>query len=242
MRLIIDTRNGLAGDIMAAGLIGLGADADAVTVAMELAGNLMGGALVTHDCASGIHRINVKILEKPGHLHANQARTFLNSAAKDADIAGRWLDNASRALEVLVEAETHVHAHHPALKGHFHGHEAVLHEASDIIIDIMGMAAGMRELDIHSIEYLDYVNVGSGKVVFSHGTLEVPTPATRHILEKHLIHWKTFDAGLEMTTPTGASILAGCGAARVLAEPPKGKKILAGGTRPLPPVSFMLVD
>jgi uncharacterized protein (DUF111 family) len=240
MKLIIDTRNGIAGDILCAGLIGLGADSGIVTGAMEIAGNLMGGARVTHGCTGSVHRIHVDIMRKPDHLHASQARNFLNSAIIESGMTGHWQETASRVLEILAEAESYVHAHHPALKGHFHGHEAMLHEASDIILDIMGMAAGLRALDIHSVEYLDYVNVGSGKVTFSHGTLEVPTPATRHILEKHAIAWKMSDSGLEMATPTGASILAGCGASRILSEPLKCNKILAGGTRPLPPVAFML--
>jgi uncharacterized protein (DUF111 family) len=242
MRLVIDTRNGIAGDILCAGLIGLGANSGVVTGAMEIAGNQMGGARVIHNLTGSIHRIHVGIMRKPDHLHASQAKIFLKSAINEVGIADRWQETASRVLEVLTEAEAHVHAHHPALRGHFHGHEAVLHEASDIIIDIMGMAAGMRELDIQSVEYLDHVNVGCGEVAFSHGTLEVPTPATRHILERHAITWKKSDAGLEMATPTGASILAGCRASRVLSEPSKCKKILAGGTRPLPPVAFMLAN
>jgi uncharacterized protein (DUF111 family) len=232
----------MAGDILCAGLIGLGANSGVVTGAMEIAGNQMGGARITHGCAGGIHRLNIGILKKPDHLHANEAKIFLSSAIKEAGIAGPWQNSALQVLEVLAEAETHVHSHHPALKGHFHGHEAVLHEASDIIIDIMGMAAGMMELNIQSVQYIDHVNVGSGKVTFSHGTLDVPTPATRYILEKHAIPWKTSDTGLEMATPTGASILAGCCASKILSEPLKCKTTLAGGTRPLPPVAFMLSD
>jgi hypothetical protein len=45
---------------------------------------------------------------------------------------------------------------------------------------------------------------------------------------------------LEMTTPTGASILAGCGAVRVSDASIAFREAKAGGTRPLPPVRFML--
>jgi hypothetical protein len=88
---------------------------------------------------------------------------------------------------------------------------------------------------------MDYVNVGGGTVTFSHGTLDVPTPATRHILDAHHIPWKKSDIAFEMATPTGASILAGCGASRIVAEPVYAREALAGGTRPLPPIHFMLV-
>ncbi|MDO9537867.1 MAG: DUF111 family protein [Thermoplasmata archaeon] len=242
MHLVIDTRNGLAGDIMAAGLIGVGANSKKVIEAMEIAGNLMGPTKVTHSVNDCVHRLNVDIDNLPGHLHASQARNHLGKALDKTGITAPWSDIGRNVLEVLVEAEGHVHSRHPQLSKHFHGHEPVLHEASDIIIDIMGMAAGMMDLGIKKVQYLDYVNVGSGNVKFSHGTLEVPTPATRHVLEGHGIPWKRSDMGMEMTTPTGASILAGCGAVRILAEPGSSVTSLAGGTRQLPPITFMLLE
>ncbi|MFO7619606.1 MAG: nickel insertion protein [Thermoplasmata archaeon] len=240
MKLLIDTRNGLAGDIMAAGLIGLGASPGIVTGAMSSAAEPMGGARVRHVFRDGIHRLDVAIPDRPSHMRAGQAREYLGSAFLRPGIGEPWSGLGARVLETLIEAESHVHAHHPALKGHFHGHEVALHEASDIIIDIAGMAAGMRELDIRAVEFIEYVNVGNGHVTFSHGTLEVPTPATRHILETHDIPWKKSGTGMEMATPTGASMLAGCGASRTMAEPEGSRKALAGGTRPLPPIAFFL--
>ncbi|MBA3046249.1 MAG: LarC family nickel insertion protein [Candidatus Thermoplasmatota archaeon] len=240
MDLLIDTRNGLSGDIMAAGLIGLGADTDTVTGAMIFAGNLIGKTHVSHNVTDGVNRLDISIKERPDHLHADRARKYLLTALAESGIREPWHGIGTRVLNVLIEAESHVHSHHPSLKSHFHGHETVLHEASDIIIDIMGMVAGMQVLNVRSLEYLEYVNVGSGTVTFSHGTLEVPTPATRHILETHGIPWKNSEYGMEMATPTGASMLAGCNAIRISTEPPEFRKALAGGTRPLPPVTFIM--
>ena len=239
MRLLVDTRNGLAGDIMAAGLIGLGAPSDRITNAMEAAGNLIDRTEVSHSFKAGIHRLGVDFAS-PGHLHASEAKRILGRALIKNSVPAPWDETALRVLDVMTEAEGHVHSTHHLLKQHYHGHEPVLHEASDIIIDIAGMAVGMSELGITSVEYLDFVNVGSGCVKFSHGNLDVPTPATRHILDHYGIAWKTSDSGMESTTPTGASILAGCGAVRLPAEPSYSRKALAGGTRPLPPVAFIL--
>lgn len=239
MRLLVDTRNGIAGDIMSAGLIGLGAEPDTVCGTMEKAGSLMGQTRVRHSIESGIHRLHVDF-ESPGHLHAAKAREHLSTALDMAGIARPWSDMATRVLEVMIEAEGRVHSEHPALRHHFHGPEPVLHEASDIIMDITGMAAGMMALDITSLGYLDRVNVGGGKVKFSHGTLDVPTPATRYILDSRNIAWSTSDIGMESATPTGVSMLAGCGAVRLSEEPQAVRKALAGGTRPLPPVAFIL--
>jgi hypothetical protein len=239
MRLTIDTRNGLAGDIMAAGLIGLGADAERVVEAMQAAGNLAGKTSVAHHCREGIQRLRVDF-EAPEHMHAEDARHHLADAIRLTEISEPWSGIANRILEAMIEAEGHVHSVHPALKRHYHGPEPVLHEASDILIDIVGASLGMMLLGITAVEYLECVNVGGGRVRFSHGTLDVPTPATRYILETHGIAWMSSDSELEMTTPTGASILAGCGAVRVSDASIAFREAKAGGTRPLPPVRFML--
>jgi uncharacterized protein (DUF111 family) len=96
----------------------------------------------------------------------------------------------------------------------------------------------MMDLGIGDVCYLEYVGVGSGQVKFSHGILDVPTPATRRILEMHNIPWRNTPAGTEAATPTGAAILAGCGATP--GKPGDGKSAMASGTRPLPPVTFYL--
>jgi len=239
MRLVIDTRAGLAGDIMVAGLIGLGADPDRVCGAMEAAGSLLGPARVRHAAESGINRLSIRFTQ-PGHLSAAEARDVLDRALDAAGLTLPWSGIALNILTVLTEAEAHVHSVHPVLRRHCHGPEAVLHEASDIVMDVMGTAAGLADLHILTVEYIGPVGVGSGTVKFSHGTLEVPTPATRFILDKHGIPWKNTRAGMEAATPTGAAILAGCGAVRTPGEPVGCKRILAGGTRPLQPVAFYI--
>ncbi len=240
--MVIDTRNGLAGDIMSAGLIGLGAESHKVTGAMERASIGLGGAEVKHIFREDVHRLKIFAPKIPDHLHAGDAAEFLQIALIESGIGDPWHTMGKRVLEVLVEAEGHVHNHHTVLKSHFHGSETVLHEAADIIMDIAGMAAGMMELGITSVAYIGHVNTGGGKVAFSHGTLDVPTPATWHILETSKIQWCNSDAGMEMTTPTGAAMLAGCRATKLPTPPNVPGKALAGGTRRLPPIAFFLVE
>ncbi len=241
MRLVIDTRAGLAGDIVVAGLIGLGADPDRVCGAMEAAGNLLGPTRVRHAPESGINRLSIQFTQ-PGHLSAAEAGDVLDMALDTAGLIRPWSGIALNILTVLTEAEAHVHSVHPVLRRHCHGSEAVLHEASDIVMDVLGTAAGLAELGITAVEYIGPVGVGSGTVRFSHGILDVPTPATRFILEKHGIPWKNTQTGMEAATPTGAAILAGCGAVRAHETPKYFRKAMAGGTRPLPPLTFFLTD
>ena len=107
----------------------------------------------------------------------------------------------------------HPHEHHDHDHHHHHEEEAFLHEAQDIVIDIMGAAVGMQMLDIEPEADLSApVSVGGGHVHFSHGVLPVPAPATSVILEQYGIQWKKGPIDKELFTPTGAAILAALGA------------------------------
>lgn len=106
---------------------------------------------------------------------------------------------AIRIFEGLAQAEAKVHGTTPA-KVHFHEVGAV-----DSIIDIVGAAWCLERLGIDAC-FVGPVVTGSGHVQTEHGRLPVPAPATALLL-------RGFDVVLgdgqgELTTPTGAAILA----------------------------------
>lgn len=273
-KLIIDARNGIAGDITCAGLIGLGASQDKIIKAMEYAGNQIGKTIITPNYDNNVASLDIKIDIDKDHLHESKARELLDHIIKEMNIQGNYKEIAQNTLDVLCKAERYVHSHDERLahmmhshhhhneQGHHHCHdhhdhahhhdhsshhhemEATLHEAKDILIDVTGFAVGLQELKIDKIYYHDYVNVGNGIIEFSHGRFEVPAPATEHILKTDSIKWQHSDKyNTEMTTPTGASIIAGCKAERIkdldyLCQ----KESLARGTKDLPPISFYLID
>jgi len=122
---------------------------------------------------------------------------------------------------------THEHIHDPHHDHHSHEHEhdhdhdhhrkhshngseeSFLHEAQDIVIDVMGAVAGMLQLEIEpEAELLCPVSVGGGHVHCSHGVLNVPAPAVSVILEEYNLEWKKGPIEKELFTPTGAAILA----------------------------------
>ncbi len=264
MKLIIDTKNGIAGDIVNAGLIGLGADEKRMISSMEYAGNHIGITKIKPDFDHGATKLEIKIETDHDHLHESKIKEFLAKITDDLDVNKFYREIATRTLNVLCEAERYVHSHderlHHMLYHHHHAHrkhnhrktyhhreyntEAILHEAKDILIDIVGLSIGLQELGISEIGYLDYINVGNGIIEFSHGKFEVPAPATEYILNKYRFNWKKSDTNEEMATPTGVSILAGCNAERIcsLEDYCIIKKSLARGTRNLPPISFYLVE
>jgi len=93
---------------------------------------------------------------------------------------------------------------------HKHDEEAVLHEAMDILIDVIGAALALESLnvDLDDVTCLSPVFVGGGAVNFSHGLLKVPAPATKYIMDVHHIPFESGPVETELLTPTGAAILA----------------------------------
>jgi uncharacterized protein (TIGR00299 family) protein len=76
--------------------------------------------------------------------------------------------------------------------------------AYDSIADVVGVAAAIAYLAPASIGSLPPV-IGSGHVHTAHGTVSVPTPATAALLAGIPV---VFEGEGELTTPTGAAILA----------------------------------
>ncbi|MFA6807757.1 MAG: nickel pincer cofactor biosynthesis protein LarC [Eubacteriales bacterium] len=100
---------------------------------------------------------------------------------------------------LIAKAEAKVHG---KSVGEVHFHEV---GALDSIIDIVGAAICLDYLKVDKIKS-SFVQVGGGFVKCAHGLLPVPTPATVEILKN--IPIKSGIAPYEMTTPTGAVILA----------------------------------
>lgn len=110
-----------------------------------------------------------------------------------------WLADSDH-LRLHQEGVPHQHA----------TEEAVLHEAQDILLDVIGAARGLEYLGVslEDIECLTPVSVGGGEVRFSHGRLTVPAPAVAAILRRHRIPHVTGPEDVELLTPTGAALLA----------------------------------
>jgi hypothetical protein len=116
-----------------------------------------------------------------------------------AEIPATAKANAERVFRVLAEAESSVHGV-DIEKVHFHEVGAV-----DSICDIVGICLALDLLSIDQI-YCSPINVGSGTVNTEHGVLPVPAPATAKLLTNKPIYAR--GPALELTTPTGAAVVA----------------------------------
>jgi pyridinium-3,5-bisthiocarboxylic acid mononucleotide nickel chelatase len=134
-----------------------------------------------------------------GHSHTTwrEIRTLIEGSTLEDPVKTRALDIFSR----IAVAESQVHGV-PVEDVGFHEVGAV-----DSIIDIVGVAVCLDILKPDRITASE-IELGGGTVTCAHGILPVPAPATLILCAGLPV--KTGGFQKEMTTPTGAAILASC--------------------------------
>lgn len=214
MKLVIDGSGGFAGDMFTAALIDAGADYKTVCNGMEKTGEKIGNIRIdSGKTDDGSTQLLISLEAEKNHVDADLIKELLNESFEELNIGTTYRAFGRKVLEILIEAENEAHKMQVFEKlMHHHGHDhkgTVLHEAQDILIDIIGAVSGMELLGISpSAALLKPVRTGQGKIEFSHGILDVPAPATRIILDKYNINWQKGPIDTELCTPTGASLLA----------------------------------
>jgi uncharacterized protein (TIGR00299 family) protein len=140
-------------------------------------------------------------------------RTYSHIAGllEEARLPERVRERAGRVFRLLAETEGRLHRR-PVAQVHFHEVGSV-----DAIVDIVGTCAALEVLGVDEVRS-SAVAVGTGMVRTSHGLLPNPAPAVVDLLRG--IPVTGVDLSVELTTPTGAALLAG----------------LCSGFGPLPPM------
>jgi hypothetical protein len=109
---------------------------------------------------------------------------------------------AARALAVFHKLATVESTLHRRPLDQVHFHEVGGHDA---IIDVVGTAAALEVLGVDEV-CASAVATGTGMVRSAHGRLPNPAPATVRLLEGIPSYGR--DVAVELTTPTGAALLA----------------------------------
>src|SRR6185437_5835806 len=192
----IDAFSGLAGDMLVAALADAGADRDAITRSLKslaIEGDIAWENVRRRGMAAAGFRVTVA--ESAGHRHLSDIFQLIDAA----ELPGPVKAAAVRVFQILGEAEAEAHGI-GIEKVHFHEVGAV-----DSICDIVGICLGFHLLNVEKI-YCSPINVGSGTVKTEHGVLPVPAPATARLLQGRAIYSR--GPAIELTTPTGAAIVA----------------------------------
>jgi uncharacterized protein (TIGR00299 family) protein len=145
--------------------------------------------------------------EDAGHRHGGsgtttrtwaEVRRLIEAAGLADPVRARALDTFAR----LARAEATAHGVEPDAV-HFHEVGAL-----DAIADIVGVAAASVSLELDRIVVSTISLGGGGQVRGQHGGVPVPGPAVLHLLSEAEAPVVGGTAPYEMTTPTGAALLA----------------------------------
>jgi uncharacterized protein (TIGR00299 family) protein len=123
---------------------------------------------------------------------------------EEARLPRRVAQRSLATFAALAEVEGRLHRRPPS---QVHFHEVGSH---DTIIDVVGTAAALEVLGVDEVT-ASSVATGTGTVRTSHGFLPNPSPAVVRLLQG-VPTWGR-DVSVELTTPTGAAILAAMGTA-----------------------------
>ena len=191
-----DPFSGISGDMTVGALIDAGADSRALFGILESFGT---GATFELEKVKrkGIaaSKFHVRGTDSKTHRHLPHILDMIAASA----LGAKAKQNATCIFQRLGEAEAASHAV-PIEKVHFHEVGAI-----DSICDIAGACAALEMLGVDAI-HCSAINTGSGTVNTQHGVLPVPAPATARLLEGHPVYARGPE--MELTTPTGAAIVA----------------------------------
>jgi pyridinium-3,5-bisthiocarboxylic acid mononucleotide nickel chelatase len=194
----LDCATGISGDMTLAALIDAGVDSDVVQAALDSLGLPDVRLRVEETRKAGFRAARVWIDHPPQHAHRNLSdiQELIRQAAGLTPIQKQ---NALAIFEAIGRAEAHVHGM-SLDEVHFHEVGAI-----DSIADIVGTAVGFSLLGVDHI-ICSAVPTGRGKIKIAHGVCSVPAPATAELLAG--VPLAEVDVEAELTTPTGAGILA----------------------------------
>ena len=188
--------SGISGDMTLGALVDAGVDAKAL---QSVVASLGLPCELTFETVRrcGFRANYAKVLAAPEHVHRHLHH--IEAIIDQSNVTPRQNELAKRIFLKLGEAEAASHGIE-LKKVHFHEVGAV-----DSIVDIVCSSVGIDLLGLDRIE-ASPVPTGRGWVKAAHGKMPLPAPATATLLKG--IPLADSDIEMELTTPTGAAILA----------------------------------
>jgi pyridinium-3,5-bisthiocarboxylic acid mononucleotide nickel chelatase len=204
--LVIDPKiAGISGDMLIGALVDLTGSSDPLAPVAEAISGLSccdAFSFQLHDTdTSGISakKLTIQASEK-NHPDHTDMRELVTEIAKKTGLSEIAKDKATRIIDDLLSADAKLHCS---------GSPHQVMSSVDTLFEVFGSVA---ILDHHG--FLDG-NIfgtppvlGSGFTPVAGGEIPCPAPVTLEILCRHGIPYSSYPADMEMTTPTGAAILA----------------------------------
>ncbi len=193
----LDCSAGISGDMLLGALVDVGVELAVLQAAVDglAVGPVRLTASVVDRAGIGARKVDVEAPDTTATRTWRDVQQVLGAAGLAEDVRALALDVFSR----LAVAEGEVHRV-PRQDVHFHEAGAL-----DALADVVGCAAGLISLGLTSLS-ASPVTLGSGSSAGAHGPLPVPVPAVLALL--HGAPVRGGPTPYEMTTPTGAALLA----------------------------------
>lgn len=200
MDLYFEAYSGIAGDMIIASLLDLGASKEKLIKGIESL-NLKG------------YEIEIKKIKKNGilatkfdvnllhHHHEHRHLSDIIKIINDSNLDENIKTNAINIFNIIARAESLAHGV-DIDEVHFHEVGAI-----DSIIDIVGACILIDDLKPQNI-YRSQIFEGIGFTNCAHGSMPVPVPAVINILSQENIEINIIDENGEHITPTGIAILS----------------------------------
>lgn len=189
--------SGIAGDMALGALVDAGADLDEVRALLDRL-PVSGWELEVEPvlrCGIAATRAHVRAPE----TGVVRTAAHITGMVQEARLPDRVTRRALATFRALAQVEGRLHRRPPE-QVHFHEVGGI-----DAIVDVVGTAAALEVLGIDEVRSSPVAH-GTGMVRAAHGLLPNPPPAVVALLEGAPTHG--LDLSLELTTPTGAALLA----------------------------------
>ena len=193
----LDCSAGISGDMLLGALADAGVPVEVLQAAVDAVGVEPIRLRVSDVVRAGVgaRKVDVQVTDTATSRSWSDVRDLLEAAPLDEPVR-------SLALAVFARLATAEAAVHRVDVDDVHFHEV---GALDAIADVVGCAAGLVHLGLSSLT-ASTVTLGSGTTRGAHGPLPVPPPAVLDLLTGAPV--QAGPVAREMTTPTGAALLA----------------------------------
>ncbi|PZE21246.1 nickel pincer cofactor biosynthesis protein LarC [Paenibacillus xerothermodurans] len=197
----LDCFSGISGDMTLAALVDAGADRDYIEEELHKIKIEPFSLEWKRANKNGISALKLDVMVDPNtppthHRHYSEIVKII----QEAGFKARVVKLSLAIFDKIAIAEAKIH-NMPVEKVHFHEVGAI-----DSIVDVIGVALALDSLDVEKV-FSSPVVLGAGTVRCDHGIYPVPAPATLEMMRGLPISPSRY--AVEMTTPTGAGIIAG---------------------------------
>jgi pyridinium-3,5-bisthiocarboxylic acid mononucleotide nickel chelatase len=188
---------GIAGDMALGALLDAGADLDRVLALLERVP--MGGWNLRTEAVTRNGVAATRAVVEARDDVVVRTHSHIVALVQEARLPDRVTRRVLATFAAMAEVEGRLHRRPPE-QVHFHEVGSV-----DAVVDVVGTAAALEVLEVDDVA-ASSVATGTGMVRTAHGLLPNPSPAVVELL--HDVPTWGRDETVELTTPTGAAILA----------------------------------